>query len=148
MEEEEEMSPYDIVLSVFGKQSQPTATGQRQKEETTLTERKPIIKTVLFIEARVIQRTSPLESTRTALATVSAELSGNSGIKNLKIRSNRNRGGPKPITSIAMIPLEWDVAKKYITCLNETTGLTKRITGNKPRIFKLVITLGSEINIA
>ena len=81
------------------------------------------------------------------MATVFAELSGNSGIKNLKILPNQKVGGLKPITSILMIPLRWYIAAKFVTCLNETIDLTKRTTGNKPGIFKLVITLSSEVEI-
>ena len=75
------------------------------------------------------------------LATVFAKLSGNGGIKNFKILPNQKVGGLKPIYSIAMIPLKWSMATKYVTCLNNTADLTKRITGSKPRIFKLVILL-------
>ena len=81
------------------------------------------------------------------MSAVFAELSVNSGIKNLKILPNQKVGGLKPITSVAMIPLKWSIAAKFLTCLNKTTDLTKRITGNKPGIFKLVITLGSEVEI-
>ena len=52
-----------------------------------------------------------------------------------------------PIDSIAMIPLKWAATAKYVTCINDKEDLYKRITGNKPRIFNLVITLGSEIEI-
>ena len=72
---------------------------------------------------------------------------GTYGLPPTKILSNRAREGLKLITSIAMIPLEWAAFKKYVTCINNKEDLSKRITGNKPRIFKLIINLGSEIDI-
>ena len=51
MEEDEELSRKDVTNSTFVKQSQ--ATGQEQKKQTTLTERNPLIKTVVFVEVRV-----------------------------------------------------------------------------------------------
>ena len=101
---------------------------------------------VVFIEARVTAGTSPLEGIRSSLATVFTEISGG-GIRNLKILWNRKTGGPEPITSASLIPLKWGQASKYVPCLNNRANLTKRITGNKLRIFKLIITLGSEEDI-
>ena len=53
-------------------------------------EKKPLIKTVVFIEVRVTQRTSLLllEGIKSALATVSVELSRAGEIKNLMIVLN------------------------------------------------------------
>ena len=88
MEEDDKISTDDVANSVFGKQSQPTATSQRQKRQATSTGNKPILKTVVFIEVRVTQEISPLEGIRTALSIVFLELSRNGGIKNLKVLTN------------------------------------------------------------
>ena len=125
---------------------QLTEANQREKKQTTLTGNKSIHEKLVFIKARVTARTSPLEGIRSSLATVFTEISSE-GINDLKILSNRKAGGPKTITSISMIPLKWGHASKCVTCLNNRADLTKRITGNKPRIFKLNITLSSDTDI-
>ena len=60
------------------------------KEKDHAHGKKPLIKTVVFIEVRVTQRTSLLllEGIKSALATVSVELSRAGEIKNLMIVLN------------------------------------------------------------
>ena len=72
------------------------------------------------------------------MKTVFTEISVPGGIK---------IGLQKAITSASMVPLKWAAAAKYMTCLNEQADLTRPIKGNKPRVFKLIITLGSDTDI-
>ena len=53
----------------------------------------------------------------------------------------------KPITSTSIVPLKWEAASKYVTCINDRADFTRPTRGNKPRIFKLIITLGSDTKI-
>ena len=46
-----------------------------------------------------------------------------------------------------MVPLKWISASNYVTCLNNKADTTKGIRGNKPRTFKLIITIGSNEDI-
>ena len=46
-----------------------------------------------------------------------------------------------------MVPLKWGAASKYATCINDQAGLIRPIRGNKLRVFKLIITLGSDTDI-
>ena len=126
-DEEDDRSVEDVTSSAWGRQLQPMETNQRRNKQTTLNGNKSIHKEVVFIKARVSAVTSPLEGTRSSLATEFTEISGG-GINNLKILSNQKAGGAKPITSASMIPLKWDQSSKYVTCLNDRADLTKRIT--------------------
>ena len=61
--------------------------------------------------------------------------------------NNNGISAHKPITYASMVPLKWIPASNYVDCLNDLADLTKEIRGQKPRIFKLIITFGSDEDI-
>ena len=46
-----------------------------------------------------------------------------------------------------MIPNKWSKFNKYVTCYNKVTNLTQETIGNKPWVFKLVVTTDSDVDI-
>ena len=46
-----------------------------------------------------------------------------------------------------MIPNKWNKFNTYVTCYNKVANLTREIRGNKPQVIKLVITIGSDIEV-
>ena len=46
-----------------------------------------------------------------------------------------------------MLPLKWISVSNYVNCLNKKIDPTKETRGQKPRIFKLIITIGSDEDI-
>ena len=46
-----------------------------------------------------------------------------------------------------MVLLKWAAAAKYVTCLNEQADRTRPVRGNMLRVFKLIIILGSDMDI-
>ena len=116
--------------------------------------------TVLFLESTVHSRITPVEGIRLVLATVlesppvegirlalSTILSELSNIPNLQIMPDSNLTGLKSITYTIMILVQYRKFNKYVTCYNECSNLTRRIAGNKPRVIKLVVTIGLDIDI-
>ena len=85
-----------------------------------------------------------MEGIRLALATILSELSN---IPNLQIMPDSNLTGLKSITYTIMILVQYRKFNKYVTCYNECSNLTRRIAGNKPRVIKLVVTIGLDIDI-
>ena len=79
-----------------------------------------------------------------ALASTLSELSN---VKEIQILPNGKNPGIKPITSPAMILNKWSKFNKYVTCYNKVVDLTQKIRGNKPRVLKLVVIVGSDIVI-
>ena len=79
-----------------------------------------------------------------AMASVLSELSD---LEDIQILSNGKFPGLKHITSAAMIPNKWSKFNNYVTCDNEVANLTQEIRGNKPWVLKLVVTIGSNIDI-
>ena len=119
----------------------------REKKQTTLSSPKPKHECVLSIKATVNSNTSPLKGISAAVKTIFTELSVHGEITGLKLLRNTKTGLQKPITSALMVLLKWGAASKYLTCINDRADITRPIIGNKPQIFKLVITLGSDTNI-
>ena len=111
-------------------------------------QKKPNFTTILHIEAKGSQGTTPLECIRNTIAKVMTELSGRGKLKGIQLLTNNPIGSSnKPITSASAVPLKWISATNYVTCLNDTADLTKEIRGNKLRTFKLIITIGSAADI-
>ena len=122
-------------------------TGQGQKKQSTLTSKnkKRKKKTVPFLKSMVRQGTPPLmEGIEMALASILLELRD---VPNLQILSNTKTTGLKPITSTAMIPSKWEKFNRYVMCYNEVNNTTRKITGIKSRVLKIVVTIGSDIGI-
>ena len=113
----------EVENSAWAKTLLPMETNQRKKKQTSLSGNKPNHETVLFIDATVTTRTSPLEGISSAVSTVFTEL-----LQNTKI------GLQKAITSALVVPLKWAAAKKYVKCLNNRADPMRPIIGNKPLI--------------
>jgi len=110
--------------------------------------KKPNHSTVLYIESRGSQGTTPLEVIRNTIAKILTELSVRGKLTGIKLMNNNGISAHKPITSASMVPLKWISASNYVDCLNDLADLTKEIRGQKPQIFKLIITTGSDEDIS
>ena len=65
----------------------------------------------------------------------------------IKLMTNNRIGTHKPISSASMVLLKWISASNYVDCLNNIADLTNEIRGQQPRIFKLIVTIGSNKDI-
>ena len=104
--EDEEID--DLENNVWTERLRAKNTGQRTKKQATIPLPKPIVTTVLYIEAKGTQGNTPLEVIRNTIAKVMKELSERGKLKGIQLLpNNTNSSSNKPISSASAVPLRW-----------------------------------------
>ena len=108
----------------------PKVVGEKKKNQTTLIKTKKLtIKTILYLEATVQIRTTPVEGLRSVTVAILSDLSD---IPNLQILLESNPTGMlKSIIYITMIPRKFQIMSNYMVPFNDIKDFTHPITGKK-----------------